>query len=87
VVGAVAGRAEVFADSGIRSGAHVAAALAIGARAVFVGRPVMWGLAVDGARGVADVLRWFTDELVGAMDLLGAGGVADLTSDLVAASR
>lgn len=84
VVAAVEGRAEVYADSGIRSGSHVAAALAIGARAVFVGRPAMWGLAVDGAAGVADVLRSVTDELVAAMDLLGAGSVADLTPDLVA---
>lgn len=85
VVAAVAGRAEVYADSGIRSGAHVAAALAMGARAVFVGRPAMWGLATDGADGVADVVRSFTDELAAAMDLLGAGTVADLQPDLVAA--
>ena len=84
VVRAVEGRAEVYADSGIRSGLHVAAALAIGARAVFVGRPAMWGLATAGADGVADVVRSLTDELVGAMDLLGAGTVADLRPDLVA---
>ena len=84
VVAAVGGRAEVYADSGIRSGLHAAAALAIGARAVFVGRPVMWGLAADGAAGVTAVLEALRDELVGAMDLLGASTVADLTPDLVA---
>ncbi|MGN6444016.1 alpha-hydroxy acid oxidase [Amnibacterium sp.] len=83
VVAAVGHRAEVYADSGVRSGAHVAAALALGARAVFVGRPAMWGLAVDGAAGVEAVLRELREELLGAMDLLGVDRVDALARDLV----
>ena len=84
VVDAVEGRAEVYADSGIRSGLHVASALALGARAVFIGRPAMWGLAVDGAAGARDVLDAFTEDLVRSMNLLGAPGIPDLTRDLIA---
>jgi 4-hydroxymandelate oxidase len=84
VVEAVGGDAEVYADSGIRSGRHVASALALGARAVFVGRPAMWGLAVGGAEGVRAVLDGLTAELAATMNLLGAATVADLTPDLVA---
>ena len=53
VVDAVAGHAEVYVDGGIRSGVDVVKALALGARAVMVGRPVLWGLCVDGAAGAA----------------------------------
>jgi 4-hydroxymandelate oxidase len=84
VVDAVGGAAEVYADSGIRSGGHVASALALGARAVFVGRPAMWGLALGGADGVRDVLDGLTAELAATMNLLGAPTIADLTADLVA---
>lgn len=84
VVEAVHGDAEVYADSGIRSGRHVASALALGARAVFVGRPAMWGLAAGGAGGVRAVLDGLTAELAATMNLLGAPTVADLTPDLVA---
>jgi len=75
--------AEVYADSGVRSGAAVAAALALGARAVFVGRPAWWGLAARGADGVGQVLGGLTDELAGVMRQCGAPSVADLTPDLV----
>lgn len=75
--------AEVYADSGVRSGAAVAAALALGARAVFVGRPAWWGLAARGADGVGQVLGGLTDELAGVMRQCGAASVADLTPDLV----
>ncbi len=51
IVDAVAGRAEVYVDGGIRAGTDVVKALALGARAVMVGRPVLWGLAVDGRVG------------------------------------
>ena len=84
VVDAVGDDAEVYADSGIRSGSHVATALALGARAVFVGRPVWWGLAADGEAGVRQVLDTLTAELRTTMDLLGAPGLPDLTRDLVA---
>lgn len=85
VVDAVAGDAEVYVDSGLRSGIDVATALSLGARAAFIGRPVMWGLATGGQAGVADVLETFRKELVTAMDLLGAPTIADLTRDLIAA--
>ena len=53
VVEAVGGRCEVYLDGGVRRGTDVLKALALGARGVFVGRPVLWGLAVDGAAGVS----------------------------------
>lgn len=63
IVDAVAGRIEIYADSGIRRGADILTALALGARAVLVGRPVLWGLAVGGEAGVTRVLDVLTDEL------------------------
>lgn len=84
VVEAVRGDVEVYVDSGLRGGIDVATALALGARAAFVGRPVLWGLAVDGEAGVRRVLQELRQELVTAMDLLGAPTIADLTPDLVA---
>jgi 4-hydroxymandelate oxidase len=83
VVDAVGQQAEVYADSGIRSGLHVATALALGARAVFVGRPVLWGLAIDGMDGARAVLDGLTADLANAMNLLGAPELADLTRDLI----
>lgn len=55
IVDAVAGRCEVYLDGGIRRGTGILKALALGARAVLVGRPVLWGLAADGAQGVQHV--------------------------------
>jgi 4-hydroxymandelate oxidase len=83
VVGAVGSEVEVYVDSGLRSGIDVATAVALGARAAFLGRPVMWGLATGGEEGVRRVLTTVREELVTAMDLLGAPTVADLTPDLV----
>jgi 4-hydroxymandelate oxidase len=83
IVDAVAGRAEVYVDGGIRHGTDIVKALALGARAVMVGRPVIWGLAVDGADGVARVLDGLRDELVLAMQLCGAATLAEVTRDLV----
>jgi 4-hydroxymandelate oxidase len=71
VVEAVGGGAEVLMDGGIRRGTDVAIALALGARAVLVGRPVVWGLAVQGAEGVQHVLELLRDELLLALALLG----------------
>jgi len=84
VVGAVAGGAEVYVDGGIRRGTDVLRALALGARAVLVGRPVLYGLAVGGRVGVRDVLTTLTDELATAMALCGVTGVEALDSDLLA---
>ncbi len=74
---------EVFVDGGVRRGTDVLKALALGARAVLVGRPVLWGLAADGEAGAAWVLRHLHDELDLAMALAGAPTLADVTGDLV----
>lgn len=71
IVEAVSGRAEVYLDGGIRRGTDVLKALALGARAVFVGRPVLWGLAVDGAAGVRKVLGLPREGMELAMVLAG----------------
>lgn len=87
VVEAVGNRAEVYVDGGIRRGADVLVALALGARAVMVGRPVLWGLTVGGADGVAGVLEHLRADLVRVMAFCGAAAVADLTPDLVLSAR
>jgi len=84
VVDAVGGQSAVLVDGGIRRGGDVFKALALGAEAVLVGRPVMWGLAVNGQMGVEHVLRLLADELDLTMALCGATGVAGITADLVA---
>lgn len=71
VVDAIAGRCPVLIDGGVRTGTDVLVALALGAQAVLVGRPVLWGLAVDGANGVARVLDLLRTELAEAMALAG----------------
>ena len=83
VADAVAGRAEVYVDGGVRRGTDVIKALARGARAVFIGRPVLWGLAVDGERGVARVLEILHNEIDNALALCGCPTVADVTPDLL----
>lgn len=86
VVEAVAGRADVLLDGGVRRGTDVLKALALGARAVLVGRPVLWGLAVEGEAGVASVLRILLEELDLAMALCGARTLEEVTPDLVVRS-
>jgi len=71
IVDAVAGRCQILLDSGIRSGVDVLRALALGATGVLVGRPVLWGLAVDGASGALAVLSLLRDELRDALLLAG----------------
>jgi isopentenyl diphosphate isomerase/L-lactate dehydrogenase-like FMN-dependent dehydrogenase len=78
VLDAVAGRAEVLLDGGIRSGADVAKALALGAHAVLVGRAYVMGLAVGGAAGVYRVLEVLDADLNRALGFLGCAGVGDL---------
>lgn len=78
VVEAVAGRAEVLLDGGVRRGTDVLTALALGARAVLIGRPAYWGLALDGARGVRHVIELLRAELEQALALLGCSRPADV---------
>jgi 4-hydroxymandelate oxidase len=84
VATAVAGRAEVYVDGGIRRGTDVVKALALGARAVLLGRPVLWGLSVNGRTGVAATLALLRRELDLAMALCGCPNVLAITRDLIA---
>jgi len=85
VADAVGESAEVYVDGGIRRGTDIVKALSLGARAVLVGRPPLWGLSVNGAAGVRMVLEHLHDEMVRAMRLCGAASLAALTPDLVKA--
>jgi len=84
VVDAVAGRGPVLVDGGVRRGTDVVKAVALGATAVFVGRPVLWGLAADGENGALSVLEMLAAEFDLAMALCGARNVAEIRRDLVA---
>jgi 4-hydroxymandelate oxidase len=79
--------AEVYVDGGLRSGEDVLIALALGARAVFAGRPVLWSLACGGADGVHDLLAGLTDSLRHAMALAGTPSLADIPGIAVTAAR
>ncbi|XP_049273542.1 uncharacterized protein LOC119399232 [Rhipicephalus sanguineus] len=83
IVDAVGDRLEVYLDSGVRTGADVVRALALGARAAFVGRPVLWGLAYNGMKGVSTVLDIYRSELERTLRLLGCPDVAELTPEFV----
>jgi isopentenyl diphosphate isomerase/L-lactate dehydrogenase-like FMN-dependent dehydrogenase len=72
VVEAVAGRIEVMMDGGVRRGTDVVTALALGARAVLVGRPLVWALCIGGAAGVERLLDVLAEEVTNALTLLGA---------------
>jgi L-lactate dehydrogenase (cytochrome)/(S)-mandelate dehydrogenase len=80
-------RAEVFLDGGVRRGTDVITALCLGANAVFIGRPYLYGLAVDGQAGVEAILRIFREELTRAMIMLGCNSVADLDYRWITATR
>jgi 4-hydroxymandelate oxidase len=84
VADAVAGRIEVMMDGGIRRGTDVLKALALGAGAVLIGRPYLWGLAVDGEAGVRRVLEMLHAELLLAMALAGRRRIEDLDRTAVA---
>ncbi len=84
IVEAVQGRVEVYLDSGIRRGADVLRALALGARAVLIGRPLFWGLAVDGEAGVRMVLELLRQELDRAMAYCGVTDLDGINRSLVA---
>jgi len=73
----------VLLDGGVRRGTDVLKAIALGARAVLIGRPILWGLALDGEAGAARVLTTLRDELDTAMALCGCATLADIGRDLV----
>lgn len=80
---AVAGRIPVFLDGGVRRGSDVVLALALGAAAVGVGRPVLWGLTVGGDKGVTDVLDTLRSEFEHTLTMCGVADLSDLNADLV----
>lgn len=79
VVDEVAGEVEVLVDGGVRRGTDVLKALALGAKAAMIGRPVLWGLAAGGEDGVRDVLEVFRREIGLGMQLLGCAGCGEIT--------
>ncbi|KAG7504948.1 hydroxyacid oxidase 1 [Solea senegalensis] len=79
VVKSVDGRCEVYMDGGVRRGTDVLKALALGAKAVFIGRPVLWGLSCQGEQGVTKVLELVKEELRLAMALSGCRSVSELS--------
>lgn len=87
VLDAVGDRVEVYVDGGIRRGTDVLKAVALGARAVLIGRPVIWALATGGGDGVQELLEWFQADLARAMALCGAARLSELEPDLVVLPR
>ena len=83
IVEASRGQAEVYVDSGVRRGSDVIKALALGAKAVAIGRPLFWGLALDGADGVHGVLELLREEISRALGYCGQTDVNNLESGVV----
>lgn len=83
IIAAVDGRCEVIIDSGIRRGTDIIKALALGAKAVMLGRPPLWGLAVNGQAGVSDVLQMIRHELINGMAQCGCASLTDIDESLV----
>jgi 4-hydroxymandelate oxidase len=84
VVEAVDGRLEVYMDGGVRRGTDVLKALALGARAVLIGRPVLWGIGTGGEAGIVRMMALIRGELTSVMGLCGAPTVAQISRDMVA---
>jgi 4-hydroxymandelate oxidase len=87
IADAVGGDVDLLVDGGVRRGTDILKALALGAHAVLVGRPVLWGLATHGAAGVERVLSILREELDRAMALTGCASLADVTRELVQPTR
>ncbi|XP_063552042.1 2-Hydroxyacid oxidase 2 isoform X3 [Gorilla gorilla gorilla] len=87
VVAAVKGKIEVYLDGGVRTGNDVLKALALGAKCIFLGRPILWGLACKGEDGVKEVLNILTNEFHTSMALTGCRSVAEINRNLVQFSR
>jgi isopentenyl diphosphate isomerase/L-lactate dehydrogenase-like FMN-dependent dehydrogenase len=83
IVDSVSGKVEVYVDGGIRRGTDVFKAIAGGARAVLIGRPVVWGLASGAEAGVRYVLEMLRQELDLAMALSGCPTLESITPDLI----
>jgi (S)-2-hydroxy-acid oxidase len=83
VVAAVRGRCEVYLDGGVCRGTDAFKAIALGAKAVFIGRPYLWGLAHSGEKGVAHVLTLLKDELTMAYQLCGCASTSDIKPAMV----
>jgi 4-hydroxymandelate oxidase len=82
--GAPGRHVEVYVDGGVRRGTDVLKALALGARAVLVGRPVQWGLAAGGEAGIVRMLELIAGEFRSALALCGCRSVAEITRSIVA---
>ncbi|XP_045472727.1 hydroxyacid oxidase 1-like [Harmonia axyridis] len=80
---AVGQKIEVYLDSGIRDGTDVFKALALGAKMVFVGRPILWGLAAGGENGVKNVLGILRREFDTAIALCGCCSISDINSNMI----
>lgn len=87
IVSTVSGRGKVLFDSGIRNGRDIYKALALGADAVLIGRPYIWGLATVGALGVAHVIRLLRDELEMTMALTGTASIREITREKIISDR
>jgi isopentenyl diphosphate isomerase/L-lactate dehydrogenase-like FMN-dependent dehydrogenase len=85
VVEAVGARVPVLLDSGIRSGGDIVKALALGAKAVLVGRPLAWGLGAFGSRGVERVFAILSEEMQRVMTMTGVGSIRDITDAILIA--
>ncbi|XP_029422244.1 hydroxyacid oxidase 2 isoform X2 [Nannospalax galili] len=87
VVAAVRGKIEVYLDGGVRTGNDVLKALALGAKCVFLGRPILWGLACEGEHGVEKILDILKTEFHTTMTLAGCRSVSEISQDLIQFSR
>lgn len=83
IAAAVDGRAAVLVDGGVRRGTDLVKAIALGAQAVLVGRPILWGLALNGSAGVSRVLELLRTEFELAMALCGCAQVSQITRSLL----
>ncbi|XP_009586068.1 PREDICTED: hydroxyacid oxidase 1 [Fulmarus glacialis] len=83
IVEAVEGKVEVFLDGGVRKGTDVLKALALGAKAVFIGRPLIWGLVYQGEEGAKEVLQMLKEEFRLAMALTGCQRVEEIGRTLI----
>jgi 4-hydroxymandelate oxidase len=83
IVAAVDGRLEVLLDSGVRRGTDVLRALALGAKAVLIGRPYAWALAAEGEKGVSRALEMLREEFDNAMALAGCSRVSEIDASLI----